>query len=128
MQNWEYEDLRATGQVAIPQTEAFVTRSFEYQIHLWFETRLKYDILVVFLMQAGTEEAMRQYGVGAVSSSAVAIDPSLAHLESISSIPATRKHDVIHIKGEEDALTYGLRRNSAAIFNSRIITYFGVPL
>jgi len=79
-------------------------------------------------METGTEQAMRQYGVGAVSGSAVELDPSLAHLESISAIPPSRKQDVIHLKGEYGALTYGLRDNSAAIFNSRIITYFGVPM
>ena len=58
-------------------------------------------------MVTGTEQAMREYGVAAVSGSAIELDP---HLESISAIPPSRKHDVIHIKGEYGALTYGLRK------------------
>ncbi len=127
MSNADYETLGNTRQVPI-HGESFVTRSLEYQIHMWFTSKQKYDVCVIFLMETGTEEAMRQYGVGAVSPGAVDVDPSLAHLESISSIPPSRKKDVIHIKAEVGALNYGLRDNSAAIFNSRIITYFGVPL
>ena len=41
--------------------------------------------------------------------SAVELDPSLKLLPNISTIPKSRKKDVVHIKGEYGALTYGLR-------------------
>ena len=50
--------------------QKFVTRSFEYQVHLGLETKLHYDALVVSFMEAGTEASMRRYGLGAVSNSA----------------------------------------------------------
>jgi hypothetical protein len=128
MSTADYEKLSSTRQVPI-HGESFVTRSFEYQVHLWLQTKVKrLDVLVVFLMEAGTEAAMRQYGLGAVATSAVELDPSLSTLESISKIHPSRKRDVIHIKGEYGALTYGLRDNSASTFNDRIITFFGIPL
>ncbi|HKR11221.1 MAG TPA: PKD domain-containing protein [Pyrinomonadaceae bacterium] len=121
----DFEQMSATRQVPI-HGESFVTRSFEYQVHLWFDTRLRYDVFVIFLMAGGTEAALQQ--AGAVSNSAVELKPSLKRLPNISTIPNSRKKDVVHIKGEYGALTYGLRENSAAIFNSRIIAYFGVGL
>lgn len=126
MSGAEHNGLGPNGELNIRQTESFVTQSPEYVIQLAARYPHLYQHLVVYTMQSGTKDALT--AKGAVSSSAIENTPSLRRLPHISTFPA-REPNVVHIKGETgNALTYGLRRGTVGIFNSRIVAHQGVKL
>ncbi len=126
MSNEEYSGLGSNGEIAIRQTENFVSQSPEYVIQLAARYPHLYQKLVVYVMESGTKNALALNG--AVSNGAENLDPTLAGLRNIASYPR-QYPNVVHIKGETGgAINYGLRTGTVHIFNNRIKSHFGTNL
>jgi hypothetical protein len=123
----EYNQLGPNGEISIRDTENFVTRNLVYSLQLAYRPTGQglYHVLVVYVMQPGTEAALR--GPGAISNGAEIYDPTLIFKPHISSF-RRKEPNVVHIKGEIVGLNYGLRRNTVGIFNSRIELHQGFKL
>jgi RHS repeat-associated protein len=123
MSSNEYSKLQSNGGLSVKpnRTELFVTQSFDY-VYGFANMQVGFDIIVAFVMESGTKDALLSNG--AVSNSARELDPTLSYLPHISSF---RKNEpnVVHLKGEKGALTYGLRHGTIGDFNSRIVGFQG---
>ncbi len=115
MSKGEYAALRSSGGLS-PRGESFVTQDLEYVQQLAARHPDLYEIFVRFDMQVGTRDALLAAG---------ARDPLSKQLvdAGLDDLPLIGKgmKNVVHVKGELNAITYGLRSGSASIFNSRIL-------
>lgn len=102
-----------TGKLSV-RGESFVTQDLAFVEQLGARHPKLYEVTVRFEMQPGTKQAL--LAVGARSRG------RLLTQEGLDTLPAIGKGmtDVVHIKAEANAITYGLRPGSAAVFNSRI--------
>jgi RHS repeat-associated protein len=125
----EYVKLVSNGGLSVksgsPAREIFVTQNIAYALTVPFRFKRggDYEVLVVFIMRQGTKNTLTANG--AISASALQVDPSLFYLPYIGSIPPSQVPNVVHIKGEQGGLNYGLRRGSVGLFNSNIIAFQG---
>jgi hypothetical protein len=111
----ELPGVLATKGVTVRGTENFVTQDRAYIEQLAGRHPGTYDNIVRFETRPGTRDAM--IDVGATSrSNIVDSDPDLAHLPRV----VKGSTDIVHIKGEGESINYGLRRDSADVFNTRI--------
>ncbi len=83
--------------------------------------RAEYDVIVGFETQAGTRQALIEAGARNVGQ---ILPPELMDLPEL----YRGMRGVVNIKLENGAITYGLRPDSANIFNERIISFSGVPV
>ena len=98
-----------------PRGENFVTQDRAYIEQLAQRHPGVYDDIVRFEVRPGTTDAMIENG--ATSRSAlIDNDPRFSDLPRIGKGDTTH----VHIKGEGTSVNYGLRRDSADIFNTRI--------
>jgi hypothetical protein len=98
-----------------PRGENFITQDVGYIDQLAARHPGLYDNIVRFEVKPGTTQAM--HDVGATSrSNLVDTNEALRDLPRIKS----GQTDVIHIKGEDQSINYGLRSDSADVFNNRI--------
>jgi hypothetical protein len=125
MSDAEFAGLGPKGEISIKDTENFVSQSPEYVLQLAARHPDKYQKLVVYVMESGTKNAL--ISSGARSNGVENFDPSLTALPHISSFPKNHP-DIVHIKGELGTITYGLRKGTVNIFNSRIIGSISTPL
>ena len=113
MSRAELEGIQRTGGIT-PRGENFVTQNLPYVQQLaarhpgLFETTVRFD------MAPGTRDAL--FEAGARSEGELLEKAGLTHLPLIRS----GQTDAVHIKAEKEAITFGLRTNSAHVFNDRI--------
>jgi RHS repeat-associated protein len=99
-----------------PRGENFVTQDRTYIDGLIDQSSPgKYDNVVRFETRPGTRDALIEAG-GTSRSGLVDNDPRLSELPRIE----RGNPEQVHIKGEGQSINYGLRRDSADIFNTRI--------
>ena len=113
MSNAEHAALRQVNELS-PRGESFVTQDLSYVQQLAARHPDKYETVVQFDMQPGTRSALIE--AGARSPGRLLEDAGLGHLPMISK----GQTDVVHVKAEGTSINYGLRPDSAHIFNSRI--------
>ena len=114
MSNAEYEGLQNSGGLS-PQGESFVTQSLGFIQQLAARHPELYQTIIRFDMAPGTRDALLEAGARSKG--------NLLDEMGFGDMPAIGKGmiDVVHIKAERGAVTYGLRQGSADIFNSRIL-------
>jgi RHS repeat-associated protein len=101
--------------------EAFVTQRKDYSQKLQARHPDKYPNLVEFCCQHGTASAMQNPAISAASNSTAASSMFPNHSRTVKGLT-----NIIHLKFEQvgsradQALNYGLRRDSVGNFNSRI--------
>jgi hypothetical protein len=97
--------------------ESFVTQDVGYVQQLAARWPNKYETIVKFDMQPGTRQALLDAGRRSAG--------RLFEEQGLADIPRIGKGmpNVVHIKAEDESITYGLRPGSAHIFNSRIIRF-----
>lgn len=113
MSHRELRGLTETGRLTV-RGESSVTQDPSFVRQLAARHPKLYEVMVRFEMQPGTRAALLE--VGARSRG------RLLEQEGLGGLPAIGKGmtSVVHIKAEAQAITYGLRPGSAAVFNSRI--------
>jgi len=114
MSNAEYQGVQNSGGLS-PRGESFVTQSLGYVQQLAARYPDLYQTIVRFDMAPGTVEAL--LAAGARGAGKLLDDSGLGNMQTIGKGMA----DVVHVKAERGAVTYGLRSGSADIFNSRIL-------
>ncbi|MGI9598722.1 MAG: RHS repeat-associated core domain-containing protein, partial [Acidimicrobiales bacterium] len=118
MSNAEYGSLLRSGGLS-PRGESFVSQDLGYVEQLAARNPGLYQRLVQFEMQSGTRSALLAAG---------ARDRVLARTlrnQGLGTLPIIQKGDVsvVHVKGELDAVNFGLKSGSAEIFNCRIVSF-----
>jgi hypothetical protein len=98
-----------------PRGENFVTQDRAYIDQLSARHPGTYDNVVRFETRPGTRDALIESG-GTSRSGLVDNDPQLSDLPRIE----RGNPGQVHIKGEGQSINFGLRRDSADIFNTRI--------
>ncbi|CAA9517595.1 MAG: hypothetical protein AVDCRST_MAG67-3157 [uncultured Solirubrobacteraceae bacterium] len=98
-----------------PRGENFVTQDRAYIEQLAARHPGDYDNIVRFETRPGTRGALIESG-GTSRSGLVDNDPQLADLPRIE----RGNTEQVHIKGEGQSINFGLRRDSADIFNTRV--------
>lgn len=116
MSRVELEKVRALGGLDVRRGESFVTQDRWYIEGLAARHPDWYEEIVEFRMQPGTREALAASGVRDGSRRAAGEYPDL---------PLVQKNqtDKVFVKGEGDALNFGLRPDSVHIFNDRILDF-----
>ena len=114
MSNAEHGALQASRRIT-PRGESFVTQDLAYSRQLAARHPDKYETFVQFDMQPGTRDAL--VAAGARNDAKIVGDAGYGHLPLI----ARGQPNVVHVKGEGDSITFGLRPGSAHIFNDRIM-------
>jgi hypothetical protein len=116
MSKAEFAALKVSGGLA-PRGESFVTQHLDYVEQLAARHPDLYEKIVRFEMQPGTRDAL--IAGGARSPGNALVNAGLGHLPLI----GKGMNDVVHVKGELDAINFGLRSGSADIFNTRILGF-----
>ena len=104
-----------------PRGENFVTQDRAYIEQLAARRPGEFDNVVRFEVRPGTTKAMQDAGATSRSN----LVDSTERLRDLPRIERGQT-DVIHIKGEGTAINYGLREDSADVFNDRIQGIRGV--
>jgi len=115
-----FKGLQANKALSV-SGENFVTQDLNYVKQLAVRHPDKYEVFVEFKMQSGTKDAL--IGSGARDASKIVQDAGLQDL------PLIKKGmtNSVHIKGEGEAINYGLREGSQQLFNDRIIKFKTIP-
>jgi hypothetical protein len=118
MSQREFRGLAETGKITV-RGENFVTQDLSYVKQLAARHPDRYEVTVRFETEPGTRSAL--VAVGRRS------DGKLIDDEGLGDLPRVSKGlvDIVHVKAEGESITYGLRKGTAAVFNSRILK-FGV--
>jgi hypothetical protein len=98
-----------------PRGENFVTQDRAYIEQLAARHPGTYDNIVRIETRPGTRDALIDSGA---TSRSAAVDGN-PDFDGLPRVPKGSP-DVVHIKGEGSSINYGLRRNTADIFNDRI--------
>ena len=116
MSEREFHGLAETGRLTV-RSESFVTQDSGFVKQLAVRHPKLYQVTVRFEMEPGTKQALHAAGRRSGG--------KLLDAEGLGNLPWISKGmtDVVHVKAELEAVTYGLRRGSAAVFNSRILKY-----
>jgi len=116
MSNRESANLPQQGGLA-PRGESFVTQSRDYVQQLAARHPSKYETIVQFNMQQGTRQALIDAGARNAGQdlSAQGLDHLLILYKGM--------RNVVNIKLELGAINYGLRSDTAHIFNRNIIDF-----
>ena len=118
MSQREFRGLSETGKITV-RGENFVTQDLSYVKQLAARHPDRYEVTVRFETEPGTRSAL--IAVGRRSDGKLIDDEGLGDLPRVSK----GQVDVVHVKAEGESITYGLRKGTAAVFNSRI-QKFGV--
>jgi RHS repeat-associated protein len=122
MSRAEFEgQLKTKGTLYPRNGESFVTQDLDYIRQLAARNPNEYEVLVRFEMAPGTRDALMAAGVRDEQLSHAARRMGLEDLPTF--VKGQRLPGAVHVKTELDYLTFGLRRGSVDIFNSRIQSY-----
>jgi RHS repeat-associated protein len=112
----ELSSVMANKGVTVRGTENFVTQDRSYIEGLASRSEPgRYDNIVRIETRPGTRDALIDSGA---TSRSAAVDGN-PDFDGLPRVPKGSP-DVVHIKGEGSSINYGLRRNTADIFNDRI--------
>jgi RHS repeat-associated protein len=114
MSRQEYAAFQMGGGIKPRHGESFVSQDLPYVRQLAARHPELYEVIVKLELAPGTKNALLASGA---RSQGAALDKA-----GLSGLPIIGRQmkGVVHVKAELDAITYGLRKDSAAIFNERI--------
>jgi RHS repeat-associated protein len=121
MSNAELGGVQSSGALTLRGGESFVTQERSFVEQLAARHPDLYQNIVAFEMTPGTREAL--VAAGARGPGTVIEEAGLGNLPWIEK----GMTNVVYIKAERGAITYGLRSGSVNIFNNRILSFSSEP-